>query len=39
MTPGDAEALILFLLYCLAVHVIHQERRRVLEDGKRKAAS
>ena len=28
MTPSDAEALIAFLLYCLAVHVTQQERRK-----------
>jgi hypothetical protein len=30
MTPSDAEALILFLFYCLAVHPIHLvlERRK-----------
>jgi hypothetical protein len=26
MTPSDAESLIIFLLYCLAVHAIHLER-------------
>jgi hypothetical protein len=26
MTPSDAEAFIIFLLYCLAVHAIHLER-------------
>jgi hypothetical protein len=28
MTPNDAIAIILFLLYCLAVHVINLERRK-----------
>jgi len=28
MTPSNAEALIIFLFYCLAVHVIHLERRK-----------
>jgi hypothetical protein len=28
MTPSDAEALIIFLLYCLAAHAIHLERHR-----------
>jgi hypothetical protein len=28
MTPSNAEALIAFLLYCLAVHVTQQERRK-----------
>jgi hypothetical protein len=28
MTPGNAEALIIFLFYCLAVHLIHLERRK-----------
>src|SRR3974390_3195176 len=29
MTPSNAEALIIFLFYGLAVHVIHQERRKL----------
>ena len=28
MTPSNAEALIIFLFYCLAVHLIHLERRK-----------
>jgi hypothetical protein len=28
MIPSDAEALIIFLLYCLAAHLIHQELER-----------
>jgi hypothetical protein len=28
MTPNDSIAIILFLLYCLAVHVIHLERHK-----------
>jgi len=29
MTPSNAEALIVFLFYCLAVHVTQQERRKL----------
>ena len=28
MIPSDAEVLIIFLLYCLAAHLIHQELER-----------
>jgi hypothetical protein len=28
MTPDNAEAIIVFLFYCLAVHVTQQERRK-----------
>jgi hypothetical protein len=28
MTPDNAEAIIVFLFYCLAVHVTRQERRK-----------
>jgi hypothetical protein len=28
MTPSDAEAIIIFLFYCLAVHVLNLERRK-----------
>jgi len=29
MTPNDAEAIIAFLVYCLAVHATQQERRKL----------
>ena len=29
MTPSNAEALIAFVFYCLAVHVTQQERRKL----------
>jgi hypothetical protein len=28
MTPDNAEAIIVFLFYCLAVHATQQERRK-----------
>ena len=30
MTPDNAEAIMVFLFYCLAVHVTQQERRKRL---------
>jgi hypothetical protein len=32
MTPDNAQAIIIFLFYCLAVHATQQERRKRQRD-------